>query len=402
MRVLVLDEEIPYPTDTGKKTRTFNLISRLAKRHEIDYVCYVDPAELDVIKKFQKFGVNVYPVIQQKSKNNLKRFYLKLFLNMFSNLPFIIYQYYTQAYQAKVNSLMQTKLYDLIHCEISLYSIFLSNKKVQVPSVGICHNVEAEIWKRYFLNETNIFKKIFILSQWKRISAFEAQYLQKFTTCIAVSDRDANYLRKNYGVYNVEIVPNGVDIDYFHPTSIRFKKYNIVFTGSMDWRPNQDAIKFFLKNIWHLVLKEVPSATFTVVGRNPPQWLYKLANRYKGVELTGTVNDVRPYINRAHLFVVPLRIGGGSRLKILEAMASGKAVISTVIGAEGLEVKHGENIFLEDSPYGFAKRIIQLFKNDIIRKKLEKKGRELVEKNYNWEILANKMDKIWRKVACGM
>lgn len=399
MRVLILDEEIPYPTNTGKKTRSFNLITRLSQKHQIDYLCYVDPdKETDLIAKFQEYNVKVYPVFRKKPSKVGLDFYIRLFFNIFSLLPFIVSEYHTSSYRNRMATLLSLNDYDLIHCEISPYAIFLSNQ-LGIPSVGVSHNIEAEIWHRYLMNESNPFRKLYILLQWKKIASFESKYLQNLKICVAVSERDSRYLMQEYNVRKVATVSNGVDIDYFYPKETDIIRNNLVFSGSMDWRPNQDAVKYFIENIWHLIQKQLSDVSFTVVGREPPLWLKELVRNVMNMELTGTVDDVRPYINRAHLYIVPLRIGGGSRLKILEAMASGKAVISTSTGAEGLDIADGKNIFIEDSPNGFANRVVELLQKDKTREKLEQNGRKLVERKYQWDILADKMDHIWKRQA---
>ena len=194
-------------------------------------------------------------------------------------------------------------------------------------------------------------------------------------------------------------MPNGVDCSYFTPSKNGMKPHSLVFTGSMDWEPNNDAIFYFIKHIYPLIKKKVQEISFTIVGRDPSDALIKLASKDKSIELTGRVDDVRPYIANSCLYIVPLRIGGGTRLKILEAMAMGKTVISTSIGAEGLEVTSEENIILADEPQVFAKRALELFENNNLRKNIESSGRKLTEQKYSWDIIADKLGETWEAVG---
>jgi sugar transferase (PEP-CTERM/EpsH1 system associated) len=400
LKVLVLDEEPAYPPDSGKKTRSFNLLTRLSKEHDIEYLCYVDPAEQESrVEKLSQYFKAVYPVLRRKTNHSGLKFYAKLLLNIFSSLPFIVSEYYSPAYRKRLACLLKNEAYDLIHCEISPYIIFVKNC-LEIPRIGVAHNVEAEIWRRYCATETNPLRKAYTWLQYRKVREYEAKYLKRVSTCVAVSERDARYIREKYGLDCVCVVPNGVDTDYFFYEPCKIRNNNLVFSGSMDWRPNQDAVKFFLYEIWPLIRTEICDATFTIVGRNPPEWMHKLADKQVGVELTGTVTDVRPFIRRGHVFVVPLRIGGGSRLKILEAMSLGKAVVSTSVGAEGLDVEDKKNILIEDSPRSFVNSVVGLLKNDDERAKLQLNGRKLVENSYGWEILATKMGRVWMESVC--
>jgi len=399
LKVLVLDEEIPLPTNTGKKTRSYNLLSRLSQAHEIYYLCFVDsPKQLAAAQKFERFSVKVVPSYKPKKPKSGVRFLSKVFLNLFSPLPFIVSQYYDSSFASKIGAVLREREFDIIHCEISPLAIYLDHIN-KLPSVIGCHNVEAEIWYRYYDVERNPLKKLYCYLEFKKVLRFEKHYLTKGRYCVAVTERDKNYLRKNYHIEKVEVVPNGVDTDFFSPKKVSVDQSSIVFTGSMDWRPNQDAVRYFLESIWPILKAKVPELKFTIVGRNPPLWIQTMASKIRDVRVTGTVSDVRPYLWQSAVAIVPLRIGGGSRLKILEAMACGKALVSTKIGAEGLDVQHNSNILLADTPQDFARSVVTLLSNLQKRKELECKGRELVVKKYSWESLAPSLERVWLKAV---
>ena len=193
------------------------------------------------------------------------------------------------------------------------------------------------------------------------------------------------------------VVPNGVDEQYFAPLKGDIKPGSMVFTGSMDWRPNQDGVKYFIEEIFPIIRREIPAATFTVVGRKPPQWLVDLGNNTEGIIITGTVDDVRPYIAESSLYVVPLRVGGGSRLKILEALSMQKPVLSTTVGAEGLDVRDGVHLLLRDKPQDLAATAIEMLSAPQRFAHLGVSGRDLIIKHYTWDAIAKVMEDVWRQ-----
>ena len=194
------------------------------------------------------------------------------------------------------------------------------------------------------------------------------------------------------------VVPNGVDLDYFHVLPQPIQRRHLVFTGSMDWRPNQDAARYFVREILPLLKQVRPELECTFVGRNPPADIERLAD-IPGVHITGTVGDVRPYVERAAVYIVPLRIGGGSRLKILEALAMGRAVVSTTVGAEGLDVVHDKHLLLADDPRTFADCVLRLLDDQQRCRSLSTEGRRLVEQHYGWDALADRFGNFVREVV---
>ncbi len=213
---------------------------------------------------------------------------------------------------------------------------------------------------------------------------FEQRACRQFETVIAVSEQDRDTFYALYKLDNIATIPTGVDIGHFVPQDVPPTPSSLVFVGSMDWLPNEDAILYFANEILPLLKKELPDIHLTVVGRNPSPRLKKRLTTIPEIQLTGWVDDVRPYIAKAALYIIPIRIGGGTRMKIYEAMAMGKAIISTSIGAEGLTVTNEENIVLEDEPFAFSKRIIKMQKESQSRTNLGKKATLYVREHCSW------------------
>lgn len=393
MNVLIVDEEIPWPLNTGKRLRTYNLVQRLQKEHAVTYLCYGESgSELPGCPNVRLIALPS-PVLEQKGV----RFYCALFANLISSKPYIVDRHYSRGMADKALSLVASGQFDLIHCEWTPYTENIGSLFGRLPSVLSAHNVEAQIWERYYEAETNLLKKIYIYLQWQKLLRYEAKAAQGYAVVTTVSEPDRAVFVKQYDCKRVTVVPNGVDERYFTPHDAEIKPGSMVFTGSMDWRPNQDGIKYFIDEIFPLIKRQIPVATFTVVGRKPPRWLMDLARRTDGVAVTGTVDDVRPYIASSALYVVPLRVGGGSRLKILEAMSMAKVVLSTTVGAEGLDVAEGKHILLRDSAQDFADAACLVLADSNSYEDYGIAGRKLILESYTWDAIAKVMDDVWRR-----
>lgn len=398
MKVLILDEELPYPQDSGKRIRVHALLTRMAKRHDLTLLAYVGRGVDDAaVANLEGHGIRIIGVRPPRREQRGGVFYLKLLANLFSPLPYSSWNYCARRMRRRLRELLDRKRFDLVHAEMTLLAPLLRGMG-GIPTVGVAHNVESEIWHRYLETEASWARRRYIALQGRRVDRFEATALRRLSTLCAVTDRDAAWFRDRARVERVHVVPNGVDLGYFQPLVAPEDPATLVHVGSMDWRPNGDAVSYFLREIYPRILRRVPQARFLVVGRNPGELLIKLAARYPGAHVTGTVEDVRPYVGRGAVFVVPLRVGGGSRLKILTALAMGRAVVSTSVGAEGLEVVDGQHLLLADKPEEFADRTVALLRDPAERRRLGAAGRALVEARYGWDAIADRLEATWHEV----
>jgi len=385
LKILVIDEEFPFPLNTGKRIRSYNLTKGLAQSHDLAYLAYGTPDSPGYVF-LKDNGITPYTVVPPNRRQAGVGFYLKLFSNITSPYPYIVTSHYTAAFQSRLQRLIKQQKYNLVICEWTPYALYLRELE-EVKSVIVAHNIESSIWQRYEEYEKNPFKKWYISIQRRKVEKYERVCFRWANGATAVSELEAEQIRK-WGVpYPVEIIENGVDREYFSSSDVEIDPHMLVFTGSMDWRPNQDAARYFVHDILPLIRRENPLTTVVLVGRKPPKMITELG-KIEGVTVTGTVDDVRPYIARAALYIVPLRIGGGSRLKILEAMSMKKAVVSTFVGAEGLRVTDGINILLGDTPKAFAEKVLACLRDTTLRARLAEKGRRLVKQHYDWEKLA--------------
>jgi polysaccharide biosynthesis protein PslH len=261
----------------------------------------------------------------------------------------------------------------------------------------MAHNVESVIWQRLMEAETNPVKRWFIRHQWKKFEAFERWAYAAATRAIAVSQEDADRIESQFGATEVAVVDNGVDTAFFAPDpTVSRDVRRILFLGSLDWRPNQDAVRLLLDDIFPRVRAAEPQATLALVGRKPPDWLRTATADRPGVELHADVPDVRPFLHGAGLLAVPLRIGGGSRLKILEALAAGLPVVTTTVGVEGLRLMPNEHCTAADGPEAFVAALVATLREPSRALEQAARGRERVLAEYDWDRLAQQLDRVWR------
>ena len=397
LHVVIVDEELPYPPTSGKRLRTLNLTMRLAARHRITYICHrnSDPAEARVAAAY--FAENgVTPIVVERSvppRSGL-RFYTRLAANLFSPLPYSVVSHTSAELRQALRDHAATHPVDLWHCEWTPYAEALRGI-VAGPKIVVAHNVESVIWRRYFETESNPLKRWYIGWQWRKFESFERRALGEATRTVAVSDVDANRLRNDFGVPRVDVVENGVDTAYFHPVKSQRDPGRLLFLGSLDWRPNLDGVGILLDRLFPAVRAAAPGATLCLVGRNPPDWLRRRATSMPGVELHASVPDVRPYLANCGMMIVPLRIGGGSRLKILESLASGVPVVSTRIGAEGLSLQPDRELTVVEEMDDLIPAILAGISDPERLLRQAEAGRAVVLRDYDWDTLAEKMERVW-------
>ena len=252
------------------------------------------------------------------------------------------------------------------------------------------HDIDSHKFKGIFSLERNILRKILLLADVILLKKWQQGLGKKVDMSIVMSESDANILNKDKTVSNIAVIPNGVDIEVFPFSETNSQKTTISYFGNMEYFPNQDAVLYFYKQILPMIKQIIPDVKFLIVGRNPSLTVQSLA-KDGNVIITGTVDSVIPHYINSSICIVPLRAGGGTRLKILEAMAVGRPVVSTTIGCEGLNVTDGENILIADTPVQFAEKVIQLLKDNKLYQKIAVNGRQLVEDQYSWDRIADKL-----------
>jgi sugar transferase (PEP-CTERM/EpsH1 system associated) len=401
MRILWLKSDLLLPLDKGGKLRTWHLLRHLAKHHEVTYLAFAEPdtakAHLDGM---MEVAVRVETVARSDAPKGSWRFRADAARHIIDPLPYAVAKYRSGRFRQRLEQLLREQPFDLIVCDFLFPAVNLP-RRLPCPTVLFTHNVESEIWRRHAQTRTKRVARWLYGLQYRRMLRYEEGALHRFNGVLAVSDADRDTLSRLYpGAMRrpVYVVPTGVDTDYFRPSPSDPAARDLVFTGSMDWLPNEDAMLFFQRDVLPLVRSEEPRVTLTIVGRAPTPAVAKLGQE-AGVRVTGRVDDVRPYIRDAAVYIVPLRIGGGTRLKIFEAMAMGKAVVSTSVGAEGLPVANGEHVVLADRPETFAREIVRLLRDTDERRRLETAACTLVVERYDWSAVAGELEQALLRIA---
>lgn len=387
MRILWIKSELLHPVDKGGRIRTYQMLRALSRRHHVTYLALDDGlAAPDAIQLAKEYSTEVVVVPFRPPPKATVGYFLALILNLFSNMPYSTQRYCSSRLGQEISRLASEA--DLLVCDFLAPA---ANVPVglTIPTVLFQHNVEAMIWQRHADNARNPLMRLYMKHQWRKMLNFEREQCLRFSHVVAVSESDAGVLRREYGVQSPSHVATGVDLEYFGAhAEVSASGHDIVFVGSMDWMPNEDGIRWFVDQVLPKVRLEVPSAKLFVVGRSPSEAIRDLGRRDIGVKVTGTVADVRPYVRSAALFVVPLRIGGGTRLKIFEAMAMGTPVVSTTIGAEGLPIIDGEHLVIADTPRALADEIIRLLRDRGAARALADSAAQYVRLNCSWDAVA--------------
>jgi sugar transferase (PEP-CTERM/EpsH1 system associated) len=388
VHILWLKTELLHPVDKGGRIRTYNMLRALRREHRVTYLTLDDgTAASDAAALAAEYSHELIRVPFAPPEKGSAAFYAALARNVLSPLPYAVARYRSAAMRRAIEDAVRTRGVDVVVCDFLAPSLNVPHG-LGVPTVLFQHNVEAMIWERHARVAANPVKKAYMGEQWRRMRRHEAAECQRFDHVIAVSPQDAEVFRRDFGVRAVSDVPTGVDVEYFRPAGRAERRpHELVFTGSMDWMPNEDAILWFAEAILPRIRARVPDATLTVVGRQPPARVRALDGQ-GGVTVTGGVPDVRPYMEAAALFVVPIRIGGGTRLKIFEAMAMAMPVVSTPVGAEGLPVRHDEDAVLAEEAGAFADAVVALLRDPARARAIGDAAASRVRREYGWEAVA--------------
>ena len=387
MRILWVKVGGIWPVNTGGRIRSFHIISELARRHRVTLLTTHRPGEdpHGLASRLSQCE-RVVSVPHAAPKAGETRFALALLGSWPSPLPVDLWKWRVPALRAEAGRLAGAGAVDLCVADFltAVPNVPLTGP---APIVLFEHNVEHMIWKRLSEIETRRWRRALLEVEWRKMRRYEAHACARANATIAVSEADRALLAANAPGAGVFAISTGVDTSHFTPNGIPEAPAHLVFTGSMDWYPNEDAVLHLVNTILPSIRREIPGVSVTVAGRNPSPRVVEAAGE-AGVRVTGTVDDIRPYIAEAAVYVVPLRVGGGTRLKIFEALAMAKGVVSTSVGAEGLPLVPGAHFLRADDPAEFARAVTSLLRDPARRRALGAAGRRFVEERYSWAKVA--------------
>lgn len=397
MRVLWVKAGKLLPVDTGGKIRSYNLLRFLAKNHEVTLLSYYGgrrDAEYEAaLAKEIPRSQTIYTAGPDSSAIRQALDYLR---RLPMRAPYAVSKFTHPAVRTTVADWLSSGRFDVAVCDFLSASLNFPTQ-LPIPCVLFQHNVESALWQRMAAVESNPVKKVAFAVESAKMTGYEHATLGRFHHIIAVSEHDRRQMLQMNPACQITVVPTGVDTQKFNiaPASSTHPP-RIVFTGSMDWEPNIDAVDYFCSEIWPAIRREFPEAIFQIVGRNPFPKVQRLAS--ESVQVTGTVPSVTEYLEKASVVIVPLRIGGGTRLKIFEAMAMGKALVSTSIGAEGLEVESGRDLLLADNASSFADAVLLLLRDAAIRRRIEQAAVQLAAQ-YDWSRVVTQFAEVLSKLT---
>ena len=388
MRLLWLKTNLLHPVDTGGKIRSYFMLRELKQQHHVTYLALDDgTAAPDAVERAAEYCHDLIRVRHRTAPKFSFRFFAELAKNVASPLPYAVEKYRSSEF-CRVVAREQAHA-DVVVCDFLFPSVNVP-EPLSRPAILFQHNVEALIWRRHAEHQRNRLSRLLFETQWRRMQAFERKACRRYDAVVAVSPQDRAMIEQEYGAPVVRDIPTGVDTGYFRPSgSLEEEPYHLVFTGSMDWLPNDDAMKYFVRAILPRIRASCPQVILTIVGRKPFPSLTALSREDPNIRVTGQVDDVRPYLERAAVYVIPLRIGGGTRLKVFEAMAMEKAVVSTSIGVEGLPIVHGTDALVADEPDAFAHAVVRLLRDRAAARRLGQAAAAKVRAQFGWGPVAD-------------
>lgn len=381
MKILLISFDFPYPPSGGSISRDYNLIKQLSKNNDIYWINRTirgKPKD-EYIKEMEKY-CKIIKIVEWNYGHTI----IGLIKSFFTKEPYIIHRFASQYMTDLVHQVLKNNIFDLILCDHIYLSQYLPHEiELHVPTIPNNEDNGFTYYKR--LSETNgLIRPFFAKLQWRKMLNYEVNVYQRFCVDITTSDTEKNIIMKYLKGVKIGVVKNGVDVDYFKPMKRTNMENNIIYTAWFKYYPNQQAVIEFVKDVFPLLKAKIPDIKFYIVGKEPPKRVHELS-KINGIVVTGEVEDVRPYLANADVAVIPLKVGGGTRLKILEAMAMGIPVISTKLGAEGLDVKEDENILIADDHEDFAQKIYEIITDKQLSKRISDSAIKFVEENYTWE-----------------
>ena len=397
MRILWVKADKLLPVENGGNIRTYHILRHLSARHELTFYSYYGGGkDLAYERELQQRLPGAVAVCTGKRELSGIVRGLDYLAHLNSQPPYAVSRFASFKVQDQLRTWFRERRFDVAVCDFLDAAVNFPGR-LNIPCVLFQHNVESEIWRRHAATAGHPVKKAMYKMEFGKMERYEKIVVRKFHHVVAVSESDRGLMTQWVDGDRVTVVPTGVDLAEFRPAPEAAESGPVVtFVGAMDWEPNVDGVEYFASEIWPAIKADVPEARLRIVGRNPDRRVKKWAS--ESIEVTGRVPSVVEYLHQSAVVIVPLRIGGGTRLKIYEAMATGKAVVSTTIGAEGLEVHHGRDIMLADDPGSFAQAVIMLLRDRELRGRYERAAAETAAR-YDWPAIGERFGEVLQAVV---
>jgi len=399
MKVLIVSPFLPYPPDDGGKIRLLNLIKRVAQKHEVSIVSFVrSKLEEQFIPELEKYCSQIETVLIKKHSKLWKLY--KVIQCFFSGEPLESKFFFDSEMKEKIIKLVSERHFDIIQIEHTFMAPYIRAmpKSIGAKFIIVIIDIGFIQFRRMFKVEKKLKTKMRYFINWIMMKKWEVKFLENFDKCITVSLLDKQILNSANPKLDISVIQNGVDIDKYRPLPANSGNKNLLFIGFMSYAANHDAVLYFNSEIFPIIKKQIPNSKFFIVGRGTKKEIIELAKN-KNVVVAGYVNNILSYYRDCNVSVVPLRVAGGTRLKILEAMALGRPVVSTTIGCEGLDVIDGHHLLVADHPEDFAKKTLRLLSDKKLYKDIVKEARQLVVAKYSWDAIAEQLLNIYYEIT---
>jgi len=387
-KILFITTRLPYPTNEGHQIRTYNLLKRICQVHEVHYLSLQRKDDDASAKQHLSSLCKSVTTFNIPSDYSKFRFLTDLTLGYITKTPFVVRKYSSKELQQTIKQKLNDEHFDLVHFDmlpLAQYASCLGS----TPYVLNNHNVESLLLNRRAENSNSILEKAFFNNQSKSLHHFEIAACRNAKETFVCSKNDVETLKTMAPSANFSVVENGVDIHFFAVDKVEKEQHSLVFVGGMGWFPNKDGMIFFINEIMPLLINKYPTVKLTLVGKSTGVDIPEALRN--NIHVTGFVDDFRPIVAAASVYILPIRVGSGTRLKLLEAMSMAKAIVSTSIGAEGVELIQGNNILYANSATEFSTSIIELFENTDKVEALGDNARIIAETLYDWDIIAKKL-----------
>jgi glycosyltransferase involved in cell wall biosynthesis len=386
------------PGDFGGRIRSYHMVKALAKRHPVTFATFYrrvqDDQHPSLNEIFEKLVLIPMDLPEGKSLGD----FILYGKTILSGLPHSMQKYYSAEVRRGIGRLLSENKFDAVICDFMTPAALL-DWNMPARTILFTHNVEAEIWQRQATVARSVLWKTAAQLEYQAMSRAEAKYCRLADHVVAVSNLNRDFFAQYVPPDRLTAVSTGVDTDYFQPQWEQQQPGHVVFTGSYDWEPNSDAMHWYFDEILPLIRKDVPKVETWAVGKSPTAAMKRMAESDPRFHVTGRVEDVRPYMHKGSVYIVPMRSGSGTRLKVFEALSCGKAMVSTPTGAEGLPVKDAESVMLAATAEEFAAKTIRLLKNAPLRQAIGRAARELVIGRYSWDKVGEEFDDIVQRTV---
>jgi glycosyltransferase involved in cell wall biosynthesis len=394
MKILILTQVLPYPPDSGPKVKTWNVIKYLAQHHELGLVSFVRGDESTGVRQLEKYCREVYTVPIQRGMLQDMRYIAQSFL---TDQPFLMVRDHREEMAHQVDQLAAREEFDIVHADQMNMAQYAA-RLAATPKVVDAHNALWLLYKRLWQTMPPGPRKWILNRDWRLLKKYEGRVCKEFDAVVSVSEEDRRALEEAAGQrLDITVIPIAIDTDEITPVTYQPQGDRILHIGTMYWPPNIDGVLWFLREVLPLIRVERPGVAFDIIGANPPKEIVAFGEVDINVRVPGYVEDLTPYLEGASLIVVPLRAGGGMRVKILNTFGRGLPVVSTTLGAEGIAAQPGEHLLVADSPDDFARAVIRLLEDRQFAAELGRRGRQLIESTYDYRVASRSLEGVYAK-----